>query len=306
MEGAFMAVYKRGYEPYQGRLTPQWSRFLIIARYAWRRLSDSRWLIGFLVLCSIYPAVCAVLIYLPHNAAVAELLGKIRLIQIDPAFFLKFVSEQGSVAFILTGFVGPGLVSPDLTNNALPLYLCRPFSRTEYVIGKMSVLALLISAISWAPGLLLFGFQAYLAGFGWLAGNWWIAAAILLGSWIWIVTLCLLALAMSAWVKWKVVAGTLIFVVFFLAAGLAEAISAALHTDLGHVLNLFEVIKTICRWLFSGADALRVPIGSYVKLGDSDSSRLPIGVAWAALAGFWALCFVLLNTKLRAYHVERS
>ena len=47
-----MAVYKRGYEPYEGRLTPQRWRFLIIARYAWRSLSNSRWLLIYLVLCS--------------------------------------------------------------------------------------------------------------------------------------------------------------------------------------------------------------------------------------------------------------
>ncbi len=285
-----MAVYKRGYEPYDGPLTPHWSRFLIISRYAWRRLASSRWLLIYLVLCSIYPAVCAVLIYLPHNAAVAELLSKIHLIEISPAFFLRFVSEQGSFAFILTGFVGPGLVSPDLTNNALPLYLCRPFSRAEYVVGKMSVLAALISAITWVPGLLLFAFQCYLAGFGWLVENWWIGLAIVVGSWVWIVALCLLALAMSAWVKWRIVAGTLIFVVFFVAAGFAEAISSALHTDYGHVLNIFEVIRTVWRWLFR----------------DTEEMRLPIGVAWAVLATFCGVCYVLLNKKLRAYHVERS
>ncbi len=285
-----MAVYKRGYEPYEGRLTPQRWRFLIIARYAWRRLFDSRWLLIYLVLCSISPVVCAVLIYLPQNAVVGELLGKFRMLQVDPEFFRKFLSGQGQLAFILAGFVGPGLVSPDLTNNALPLYLCRPFSRTEYVLGKMSVLALLISAITWIPGLLLFGFQSYLAGFAWMAENWWIAMAIFVGSWIWILTLCLLALAMSAWVKWKLVAGTLIFVIFFVAAGFAEAISAALHTDLGHVLNLFEVIRTIWYGLFRETEGL----------------RLPIWVAWTALAVFCAVCYLLLNKKLRAYHVERS
>jgi len=285
-----MAVYKRGYEPYQGRLTPQRWRFLIIARYAWRRLSDSRWLMVFLAMCYIGPAISAAFIYLPHNAAVAELLGKVHLAKIDPAFFLKLLSVQGQWAFILTGFLGPGLVSPDLVNNALPLYLCRPFSRLEYVIGKMAVLALLISAITWVPGLALFAFQASLEGAGWLVSNWWIAVAIFLGSWIWIVTLCLLALATSAWVKWKIVAGTLIFVVFFVAAGFAEAISATMHTQLAHALNLFEVIGTIWRWLFRGAEEL----------------RMPIGLAWAALTAFCAVCYLLLNKKLRAYRVERS
>jgi ABC-2 type transport system permease protein len=285
-----MAVYKRGYEPYEGRLTPQWSRFLIIARFAWRRVSDSRWLMVFLMLCCTYPAVCAVLIYIPHNSAVAELLGRLNVIRINPEFFFKFLNEQGALAFMLTGFVGPGLVSPDLANNALPLYLCRPFSRLEYVIGKMSVLALLISAITWAPGLLLFGFQAYLQGFAWLAQNWWIAAAMFIGSWIWIVALCLLALAMSAWVRWKLVAGALIFGIFFVAAGFGQAISSVLHTDLGQVLNLFEVMATIWRWLFR----------------DVEDLRLPIGVAWAALGAFCFVCYLLLNKKLRAYHVERS
>ena len=61
--------------------------------------------------------------------------------------------------------VGPPLVSRDLRNNALPLYLCRPFSRTEYVMGKMSVMLILLSAITWVPQLLLFLFQSYLRGF---------------------------------------------------------------------------------------------------------------------------------------------
>jgi hypothetical protein len=95
---------------------------------------------------------------------------------------------------------------------------------------------------------------------------------------------------MSAWVKWKVVAGTLIFVVFFLAAGFAQAVSATLHTDLGHVLNLFEVSNTIWHWLFR----------------ETGGGRLPVGLAWAALAGFCAVFYLLLNRKLRAFHVERS
>jgi hypothetical protein len=68
------------------------------------------------------------------------------------------------MALFLAAFVGPGQVSPDLANNALSLYLARPFSRVEYVLGKMSVLAILMSLMTWMPGLLLFGLQGYLEG----------------------------------------------------------------------------------------------------------------------------------------------
>ena len=71
--------------------------------------------------------------------------------------------------------IGPPLVARDLRNNALPLYLCRPFSRTEYVMGKMSVILILLSMITWMPQLLLFLFQSYLQGFAWFKANLWIA-----------------------------------------------------------------------------------------------------------------------------------
>src|SRR6266852_1287555 len=74
-------------------------------------------------------------------------------------FQSNFVSVQGVFAFLLTAFTGPGLISPDLANGALPLYFCRPFSRAEYVIGKSSVLAILLSQITWVPGLVLFAVQ---------------------------------------------------------------------------------------------------------------------------------------------------
>ena len=58
-------------------------------------------------------------------------------------------------------------ISPDLSNNALPLYLCRPINRTEYILGKMAVLFIPLSCITWIPGLLLFAIQAGLQGQGW-------------------------------------------------------------------------------------------------------------------------------------------
>ncbi len=285
-----MAVYKRGYERYEGPLAPQWSRPLIIARYAYRRVFESRFLMGFLLLCCIYPAVAAVLIYLPHNAAVAGLFGGKRLISIDSLFFFRFMSWQGGMAFLLTGFLGPGLVSPDLVNNALPLYFCRPFSRAEYVIGKMSVLAILISFITWIPGWVLVGFEAYLDGAAWFAQNWWLLASLFIGSAIWTVALCLLAMATSAWVKWRIVAGALIFGLIFVVGGFGQAINATLHTRLGSMVNLTEVVGTIWSWLFDRPVEL----------------KLPIGLAWAALVAFCGLFYLLLSSKLRAFRVERS
>ncbi len=148
------------------------------------------------------------------------------MLSIDNKFFFRFVSAQGVLAFLLTAFTGPGLISPDLANGALPLYFCRPFSRAEYVLGKASVLAILLSQITWVPGLVLFMVQASLAGASWTWDNLWIAGSLVISSLIWIAILSLLAMALSAWVKWRIVAGALLLAVMFFGAGFAQAVNA--------------------------------------------------------------------------------
>ena len=39
-----MAVYKRSYRAYSGRLTPAWSRFFVLTRYAMRGMFRSKFL----------------------------------------------------------------------------------------------------------------------------------------------------------------------------------------------------------------------------------------------------------------------
>jgi ABC-type transport system involved in multi-copper enzyme maturation permease subunit len=140
--------------------------------------------------------------------------------------------------------VGPPLVSRDLRNNALPLYLCRPFSRTEYVMGKMSVILILLSAITWIPQLLLFLFQSYLEGFAWFRAICGLRArsssAALFGS-------CLLALlsqTISALVKWRVIASAALLGLFFIPSVFGEVHQPEVfQTRWGHIFSLGALMK---------------------------------------------------------------
>src|SRR5471030_1196758 len=165
---------------------------------------------------------------------------------------MSLLGWQSMMALFLASFTGPGQVSPDLANNALSLYLARPFSRVEYVLGKMTILMVLMSLMTWVPGLLLFGLQGYLEGWQWMKGNARIASGIFFGAWVWILLLALLALALSAWVKWKPAAGALMFGVFFVAGGFGATINAVLRTKWGHLFNISELIGSIWVQLFEG------------------------------------------------------
>ncbi len=284
-----MAVYRRSYTSYAGPLTPAWSRSLVLFRYSRRKLFRSKFQTGLFVLCFFYPLACLLLIYVANNLSFLESIGGAgrSLIKIDNKFFFTFIQVQGVLAFILTAFTGPGLISPDLANGALPLYFCRPFSRAEYLIGKASVLAIVLSQITWVPGLVLFVVQASLSGPRWAWDHLWIAGSLVLSSLIWIAILSLLAMALSAWVKWRIVAGALLLAVLFFGAGFAQAINAVLRTQSGHFLNIVYLMKTIWTALF------RID-----SEGDISSAN-----AWIALLVYCAICLALLVRKVRAYEV---
>ena len=300
-----MAVYKKTYRPYEGSLTPSWSRLFVITRYAFEDLRRSKFLNVFYCLSFAYPLICALLIYVNHNTSALKVLGvqsASGIISINLTFFFNLLGWQSMLALFLAAFIGPGQVSPDLANNALSLYLARPFSRVEYVLGKMSVLMVLMSLMTWVPGLLLFGLQAYLEGGGWAQDNARIAWGFFFGSWVWIVLLSLLALALSAWVKWKPAAGALVFGVFFVAAAFGATINGVQRTNWGHLFNIGYLVGSVWVQLMEGATRttngavfFRVPLGE----------ELPIGWCWFGLFLLAGACLYMLARKIRGAEVVR-
>jgi ABC-2 type transport system permease protein len=286
-----MAVYKRTYTAYEGALTPEWSRFLVIPRATYSKFGQSKLLMILRMASLVYPLGCILYIYLANNLSVLTDLGipAGRFLVVDRSMFLYFCWIQGAFAYAMTALVGPSLVSPDLVNNGLPLYLCRPFSRTEYVLGKMSVLAGLLSLATWVPGLVVFAIQASLAGWDWTVDNAWIAGSLFIGLLLWVVLLSLIALAISAWVKWKIAAGALLFGIFVAGAGFGSAINQIVRTQYGSLVNLTQVMYTIWSTLF----------------GLSPDTGLSVGQAWSVIAVVCAGCVGLLAKKVRAFEVVK-
>jgi ABC-2 type transport system permease protein len=307
-----MAVYEHLYGAYEGESHSAWSRFLVIPRYALRDVFKSKLFTTIFILCFIYPLVAAILVYLHHNAnALALLQINVReLLPIDRSFFLTFVQMQGAFAFILTVLVAPPLISRDLSNNALPLYLCRPLLRAEYVLGKMAVIAFLLSLVTWIPGLLLFFFQASLAGFAWFWANLWMIQAIFSSCIIWIVVLSLLALAVSSLVKWRVVASGALLGLFFVPSAFGAIINELFLTRSGHLISLWATMKSVWRGLFGlfvrESGTIRGKVSNPIydeQFFDITLLEPPLWASWLVIALICAVCVWLLARKVRAYEV---
>jgi ABC-2 type transport system permease protein len=295
-----VAVHKRAYRPYEGPLTAERGRFLVLPRYGLLELFESRLLTAFFVLCFVPVLIGASAIYIANSPAARALLEMSSAPDFvrKADFFFAILTLQGGLAFLLTAWVAPVLVSPDLVNGALPLYLSRPFTRLEYVLGKATTLLTLLSAITWVPGLVLFALEAGLAE-GWGTANLRIAAAVFAGSWVWILVLTLLGLAISAWVRWRVVASGALAGVFFMGAAFGEMWREVLHAPWGRLANLYYLVGLVWRSLFG----LFTDRSMAQEMFNERGRDLPTWAAWAGLAAAAALSVWLLERRLRAREV---
>ncbi len=299
-----MAVYKRTYHRYEGPLTPLSWRFLALSRYNFEDVRKLRFVNALFSVAMFWPLLSAIVIYANHNLSILRMLGiqSSKALNIDSAFFLTFLGFQSMLAFFLTAFIGPGLVSPDLANQALPLYLARPFSRSDYVLGKLSVLVIPLSLVTWIPGLLLFILQGTLEGEGWMMNNPRIAFGLFLGSWIWILVLSFLALALSAWVKWRPTAAGLLFGVFFVASGFGNAINGVMRTHWGNLINISYLIGRVWVYLFE-SDPQKSAGAIFFRAASGE--LIPIWACWGSLIGICLFCLYLLSLKIKGVEVVR-
>lgn len=287
-----MAVYEHSYKRYTGITTAVWSRFLVLPKYGFKDVFKSRWLVFFFALSVLVPVIFAIMIYLRHNLDAIDALKAMgieadQFFDIDAGFFGRFMVGQAQFAFFLTLFIGPGLVSRDLANNGLPLYLSRPISRADYVVGKLAILLILLSCITWVSGLLLFLLNSNFAGWSWMVENLNIAMAMVVGFGFWIGLLALLALALSAWVRWKVVAGFLMLAIFWTGDMMALMVNLLFRTDWGHIFNPDRLIHIV----------------SATLLGVQTPNGPPVWAAVVSLSLLGLFCLYLLNRKIRAYQV---
>ncbi len=298
-----MAVYKRNYRAYAGPASPPKWRWLAITRFGLGEIFSQRHMLASFVFCLMPPLLAAFAIYTANSDTVRALLNLRGAppLPINSKFFLGVMEIQGWLALFVAAWIGPSLISPDLANNALPLYLSRPLSRTRYIAGKLMILGLLLSAITWAPMFLLVGVQAATGPARWLSSNLYLVPGILIGALVWIAVLSLLTLAISAWVKWRVVAIGLVLAVIFIPSGFGAVIAEVLRTKWGLVLNIPYVITRV--WI----QLLQVSASNTRLNGRPVTpNEVPALAAWIVLAAVCAFSVLLLSRRIQARQVVRG
>jgi len=140
----------------------------------------------------------------------------------------------------------------------------------------------------------LFAYQGYSSAQPWILSNISIGSGLWVGAVVWIAFLSILGLALSSWVKWRVVATGTIFAAVFVPAGVGAIVSGVLRTKWGFLLNIPYIMSVLWQRLLGAPEFFH------------KGASLPTGSIVSMLVIACCICIAMLNLRIRAREVVRG
>jgi ABC-2 type transport system permease protein len=277
-------IYEQTYRRHEARGPLRRVRFWPITREALRLILARRAFLILLMMSWLPFAMRVIQIYVITRFPEVN-----RILPVDGRLFGDFLGWQALIAMFITIFAGAGLVASDLRTGAILVYLSRPLTRRDYVLGKLMVLLLLNLFLTLVPGLLL-----YLLALGlapdqfWKWSLAWIGPAILVESLVISAVVSLIALAISSLSRSARVAG----IGFF-----------------GLLMGLEITRKTLYAIYGRPETALISPLGTLYSVGVAlfDLADRGVTLPWIYAAAVLVLlaagCLLILRSRVRAVEI---
>ena len=191
-----MPIHDQGYRRYGGHKARTGTGWTVIARAGMRTMIAKRAFLG-LLLVSWFPFfVRAVQFYASANLTN---IPQASMLAPSADTFRQFLEQQQTFVFFVTVYVGAGLIANDRRANALQIYLSKPLTRAEYVLGKLAILMTFLLLVTWLPAIVLLIVQIAFAGnFTFFMNNVFLFPAITLFAFIEVVLASATMLALSS------------------------------------------------------------------------------------------------------------
>jgi len=192
-----MPLHDISYQHYRGQRLSRRERSLALARSSFALLLKKRRFLILLFATWVPALVRAVQIYVARQLPQTP-----DWLEVGPRLFQSFLTQQVSPSpfvLLVALFAGAGAVAGDLRSGALIVYLSKPITRLDYIVGKVVPVAGFLLAITLLPALLLLLFALSVASdFRLLQEHPWLPVSIILYS-IWVsATFSLTVLAVSS------------------------------------------------------------------------------------------------------------
>jgi ABC-type transport system involved in multi-copper enzyme maturation permease subunit len=214
-----MPIHDQGYRRYLGSRAAVGRAWQVIAGAGIRSIIGKRTFIALMLFAWAPFVVRAVQIYVSANFQQAAFLAP------KGETFREFLETQNIFVFFVTIWVGAGLIANDRRANALQLYLSKPLSAAEYIAGKLAILFVFLTFVTWAPAMGLLIVQTVFAGsFTFVRNNAYLLPAITLFSLTQVLLASTTMLALSSLSKSSRFVGVMYAGLMFFTAALFQAL----------------------------------------------------------------------------------
>jgi ABC-2 type transport system permease protein len=248
-------IHDQGYRHYLGQRAPHGRAWWVIARSHIMTAIQLRSFRTILLVAWGPFLVYAVLIYgSSTNLPVAE------YITTTPQTFRDYLGWQRIFVFLVT-IAQAGLIAEDRRTNALQLYLSKPLTRVEYILGKLVPPLIYVLAVTMVPALVLLLLQIVFAGsLAFLRANMFLLPAITLFTLIQALLSAFLILALSSLSKSRRFVAIMYAGVLFFTTAMYGALRAITTSRTWAVISPGEMLDVISNAIFRGRNDPAVPV----------------------------------------------
>ena len=277
-----MPIHDQGYRRYGG-LRGQRRGWWVIASTTIRAQIRRRRVIALLLAAWLPFLVRAVLLYVAANFQQARFLAA------TPQVFREFLDWQNIFVFFVTILIGAGLIADDRRTNALQIYLSKPLTRLEYVVGKLAVLGAFLAFVTWLPAILLLFLQMMFAGSTqFVSDNLFLIPAITLFCLLQVLVSALAVLALSSLSKSRRFVSILYAGIIFFTQAVQQALVRTTGSRSWALIAPFETLDVI---------------GDKVFRLTTAGPTVPIAAAVAVVAALVVASVVILERRVRGVEV---
>ena len=186
-------IHDQSYRHYAGGKAVPGRSWAVIAWAGIKTFMKKRAFMGLMIFALAPFIVRAVQMWISANYPQASMLAP------TAETFRQFLEQQDFFVFVITVYVGAGLIANDRRANALQIYLSKPLMRSEYILGKLAVLFTFLVLVTLVPAMLLLFLKVIFDGnFTFLKNNLFLIPAITIGALLQVTLASFTMLALSS------------------------------------------------------------------------------------------------------------
>jgi len=275
-----MPIHDQGYRRYSGARILRARSWLVIARAGFiERLRERRFLALLLVAWLLF-VVRAVQIYFGTTFVRASFFAP------SEETFHGFLTQQRLFVFFITIYAGAGLIASDRQANALQLYLSKPITRHDYIVGKLATLAAFLIAVTWVPAMMLLMLQVLFSGsLEFVSTHPRLVPAITITAALQVALASMMMLALSSLSRSRRFAAMLYALVTIFAGTIERVLQTATGAAGWVLLSPQNTLLVITDALFG------------------IEPEIPVTIALIAIVTLMAVCVAVLERRVRAVDV---